>query len=532
MTVHLLDVLADQPFAEIGRPVRVLDDPARDVLVVAGDLGHTQWLGNGDGVSHYRVAVYDRSDLTCRQVAATGWRANDLAIHPSGRWVAVATGSYDGGYHFEGELIMIDLERGTSVSVLRAVREVVVVHWLDETRLHVELSPVHDDCAPEDLHDESFVLTASWGEVAPRSIELPAAPGGDVTATRTASDADTAHATLGAAAARTGRRWAVRRRVAVVAGRSDGSVLAAGEGVAAERWAPDGRTSPVWRRGAPVGAGCQLAPLTSTTVLTTVATPGPGGPATRGSEHDVLDVATGDVLASVRPGGPSISIVSCGSFGVLRGAAPFPGREPTAPALVVGPDGSTLARLDLPHFVRDAHWFDIVDAPAPLVLTDHGTRPHVERWVERVDLTPAGAATRRLFPLDWDAPRDRLLDGGPGAFVDDAQGEAVVHSATAHEHPNRQRRFLVRRTYPTGAVQWVTELPARVTGVATSDGVLAVTTADGRLLLVDALTGATVDDVELRVHGQPVVPLCVSAYGDGRLAVGLLDGRILRLRRE
>lgn len=533
MTVRLLDVLADQPFAEIGRPLHVLDDPAHSVVVAAGTLGHLQWFGYGVGGARERVGVYDRGDLTCLQLAAPRWPVNDVAIHPSGRWVAVAAGRYDGGYAFEGELLVLDLHRGTSTSVLDDRRQVCAVRWLDDARLSVELSPHHDDFAAwEDLVGESFEIEASWGEVTERSIDLSGTRGRQVPFTYPRSDSDAAGAALESAAARAGSSWALRRQVWSVAGREDGSVLAACEGVAAERWAPEGGAAPAWRRIATAGTGCQLAPLNGTTVLTTVETRAPAGDREaprRLSEHDVIAVATGDVLASVRPDVASVGVVASGRLGLLRPASNGEGRG-TPGSMVIDSDGATVARLGVSSYDLFNHWFDITGAPAPLILAGDEPHPHRDKWVARVDVTPDGPTTRRLFPLEWDSTRAEHLVGGPGAFVDDDHGPAVVHSVEVTAPRGPAGAFLVRRAYPHGTVRWTAELPGKATSADAADGVVAVTTVNGWLMLLDARTGDPVHAAELQVHDLPVVPLSVSAYGDGRLAVGLLDGRVMRLQ--
>ncbi|MFE4176854.1 hypothetical protein ACFRR7_33240 [Streptomyces sp. NPDC056909] len=41
-----------------------------------------------------------------------------MAFHPGPPLLAVGTGSYDGGYSFEGELLLLDLEAGTAASLI------------------------------------------------------------------------------------------------------------------------------------------------------------------------------------------------------------------------------------------------------------------------------------------------------------------------------------------------------------------------------------------------------------------------------
>ena len=177
------------------------------------------------------------------------------------------------------------------------------------------------------------------------------------------------------------------------------------------------------------------------------------------------------------------------------------------------------------------HWFDITRAPAPLILSGKGRHGHKDKWVARVDVGPDGPTTELLCPLDWQGPKQRHLFGGPGAFVDDDRGPAVLHCGEVHAPTGMYGPFVVRRSYPSGTAQWTADLPGAATDADEADGVLAVTTINGWLVLVDSITGEVLESVELQVGEVPVVPLSVSTYGLDLVAVGLLDGRILRLVR-
>ncbi|MCP6756782.1 hypothetical protein NL533_34670, partial [Klebsiella pneumoniae] len=59
------------------------------------------------------------------------WPINDLAFHPREPLLAVATGSYDGGWAFEGELVVWNWETGERAAPLGACREVDRCRFLD-----------------------------------------------------------------------------------------------------------------------------------------------------------------------------------------------------------------------------------------------------------------------------------------------------------------------------------------------------------------------------------------------------------------
>lgn len=533
MGTRIVDVLADQPFAEVGLPSHVVDDPAHGRLVVAGDLGDAIWFGYG-GASrpHVRVGVYDSTDLARHQVFALRRPVTDVAVHPSGALVAVGTGEYDGGYAFEGELVLLDLRRGTSTSVLRGGRQVCSVRWLDDVRLRVTLAPYDDDAADDwtGLVGESFDVEAPWADLGEDALDLSRTRGVPVPFVYPEPDVEAARAALAAAAERAGRAWELRRGVWSVVAQADGSVLAGCEGVAAELWGPSGGPGPRWRRTT-VGAGCQLTPLTTSTVLTTVelrATE-PEDVEPWRSAHEVIDVATGQVLTSLAPGGAAITASAPGSLVLLRPAAHIPARA--GDGLVADADGRSVGSVTLSAYDAVNHWFDVARAPAPLVLVGRAPKTYRNSWVARVEREADGPVLHRLFPLEWTGDKRRHLWSGPGVFVDDDHGPAIVHTGQVHSGSGRHAGFVVRRAYPDGAATWAADLTGAPTGADAADGVVAVTTVDGRLVLLDARTGAEVGSEVLHVDGLPVVPLSVSASGGGRIAVGLLDGRILRLQR-
>jgi len=78
----------------------------------------------------------------------TRWPTTAATFHPTLPVVTIGTGSYDGGYLYEGELLFLDLVTGSVVSLLERPREVRKIVWRDEQTLDLVLA------VPTDEHEE------------------------------------------------------------------------------------------------------------------------------------------------------------------------------------------------------------------------------------------------------------------------------------------------------------------------------------------------------------------------------------------
>nr|BFD88706.1 hypothetical protein KitaXyl93_00660 [Kitasatospora sp. Xyl93] len=209
-------VLGDRPFAEAGRPVLAVPDEGRGLLAVAGERG---FAGTAT------VGVYGTGDLGCRAVLRTRFPVRALAFHPGAPLVAVGTGRYDGGYLFEGELLLLDWETGATTSLIEDHfgREVLGLSWLDDRTLRVLMAPP-DDRKDRKAHVEGHVAVVrrpDWRAVAPRSLTAADLAGPRVPAPRP-DGSDDAHRALSALSP----DWEPRRHVLAVEELPDGAVLA------------------------------------------------------------------------------------------------------------------------------------------------------------------------------------------------------------------------------------------------------------------------------------------------------------------
>jgi hypothetical protein len=152
-------------FLGIGDPLLVVQDERRDLLAVAG----------GDKASPTTpVAVCRTRSFDRRASFASRFPVHAMAFHPSRPLLATGTGRYDGGYFFEGELLLLHLKTGVVVSLIEHEpgRQVLGLEWLDDQSLRVLMAPP-DDWRDEAAHGDGYVAVVhrrDWTAVPARSL--------------------------------------------------------------------------------------------------------------------------------------------------------------------------------------------------------------------------------------------------------------------------------------------------------------------------------------------------------------------------
>ena len=136
-------------FAQIGHPTAVFHSPDDRIVALCSEFPKLYWPGRATYGGHrlrYRLSLYNRNfDRRMGVFDLARYPINDVAFHPSQPLLAIATGSYDGGYSFEGDLWLWNWESGECLSLLGESREVVQCRFIDENRLAVILERRFDD---------------------------------------------------------------------------------------------------------------------------------------------------------------------------------------------------------------------------------------------------------------------------------------------------------------------------------------------------------------------------------------------------
>ncbi|TQJ55340.1 hypothetical protein [Streptomyces sp. SLBN-115] len=152
-------------FLGVGDPFLVVHDEQRGLLAVAGTDAHDRATP---------VAVHNSRSFVRRALIRSRFPVHALAFHPRSPLLAIGTGRYDGGYFFEGELLLLHLKTGVVASLIENGfgRQVLGLEWLDERSLRVLVAPP-DDWQDEAAHENGHVAVVDrvdWTAVPARSL--------------------------------------------------------------------------------------------------------------------------------------------------------------------------------------------------------------------------------------------------------------------------------------------------------------------------------------------------------------------------
>ncbi|MEU7653880.1 hypothetical protein AB0C41_17865 [Micromonospora taraxaci] len=530
MTLPEAWVLGAGPFREIGQPRVTATSPNGDLIAVGGGLGSAQWHGRtaSRGSGSHPLAVYRTDDLTCIHQVTSRWPAQSVAFHPTLPLVAFGTGSYDGGWSYEGELLLLDLTTGNAVSLLEHPRQVRQITWRGPETLDLVLA------IPCDADEQRFGTTSlacsisrdDWDRAAVGMLRMPY--GEKAVPEQPPTDTAAAVAAVSHLCRQRGQVWAARRGVWAVEGLADGRILTTLEGVGLECWS--GTTGQLLWQVPVDGTGYQIRVLPSgrtALVLTQAPRRYREGRWIRDPSVVLeIDLDDGAVRKTHKSSCPAVLVSRTDGSWALRDTD-HDRRSRTAGEVTFGPPADSATTIQLGRYDLFNHFFDIRYAPELLFLQGRRGEPWRGKWVVAVD-APTGRA-RRLFPLEWDASRGRHLFGGSGAYLDDTAGPALVHSGAVHDRAGLLpgNAFVLRRRYPTGEPQWIFTADREATALDADDTFVYVVFNSGELIVLKAEDGVVHVRQELRIAGRPVVPLSLARVGAGRLAIGTLDGQVL-----
>ncbi|MDZ5472231.1 hypothetical protein SM124_10775 [Bacillus sp. 31A1R] len=138
MNIQLEQIIGSTPFPGNGRMTGSYFCENKELISITSIFDLYGWevknIGNGSSSSvllKHRVTI-NQVD-TGKRIATldTKYEINEVSFHPSKPIVAIATGSYDGGYLYEGELLIWNYETNTTNRVFEENREVVSARFDD-----------------------------------------------------------------------------------------------------------------------------------------------------------------------------------------------------------------------------------------------------------------------------------------------------------------------------------------------------------------------------------------------------------------
>ena len=525
--------LTPSRFAEIGRPAGAYRRSEGAVVALVSDFEPFYWPARATYEGHqlrHRISLYS-ADLHTRLGVFDGARypINDVAFHPIQPVVAVATGAYDGGWSFEGELFLWNWETSQAVKVLSENRQVSRVRFRDADTLALLLRPRDDQEYGEDASFDTYIggtladlrafqelglregdtdpRISGFAPVDPESLQL--CPG-----SFKPEDFD--------------RQWRQelgttdfepRHRVWDVMWLGLDRLLAVHDRCHLESWSPTGRRERIIQGN---GHGVQLLRSAQTAFVHVLerahAFTGNNDRSTllEFRDEELVPVADFDhgVLFSVDRAGRFL----CRNTGDVM-------RKREQGDAVIDSSGRCLLARDLGHYDCFNHYLRIDGADELYFLRGTPATSHKSKVLCRID--PRGSVEECFR---WDT-EERHLMAGTACLL--SAGMLVRAYRVYDPNPLRFSACIEAQEMATGRRRWRRSVSALTTCLTPIEGhpwlIYALT--DGHVGVLHAETGDLAFETKLHRDGVSTVVLSMCALGD-RIAFGTMDGRLLLLRIE
>ncbi len=530
--LNLQTELTPQPFAETGRPAIGFQREDGQVLALCTDFELLYWPGRAIYEGHrlrYRISLYSRHfGRLLGLFDEARFPINDVAFHPTAPMIAIGTGSYDGGYMFEGDLWIWNWETGETRNLLAESRDVVQCRFVDENRLAVTLRPrfeeefegeendAFDTCVGliiDDFRDASntgYKLPQGEGDrrlinlvpLDPMSLGFPAPPM-HFNERRQRFDA-----VLGDSANYEERarawdvHWLTNERIALVH-----------DNCHVEVWNVNGEREV---KQAGEGFGVQIVGGTNGPLIHVIRR---ANYLEKTSDRSTLYRLVSTGLEKIRSFDRAI-VLSTDDKGNLL--CRDPGDLQRKRARLDQVFSGELTRVfagDLGHYDCFNHFIRLDGGDGLYFLQGTPASSHEHKRLCRFN--PDGSTT---FVLEWDDAESHLMHGsgcwGPNG--------SLLRSFSVYDPRPGQASIKIQRCdVATGRALWTTEVSAIVTSmVMIGEDALAYVLTDGKLGLLSVADGRVQFQAGVKVGDAPSVATALAANGS-RLAVGTIDARLL-----
>lgn len=515
-------------FGEVGRPYRVRRSDDGRMVALCSAFDHLYWPGRAIYAGHTlrnRVSLYagDFENLVAVFDGAH-FPINDIAFHPFEPWLAIATGSYDGGYLFEGDLLLWNWQSGECRSLLAESREVVCCRFVTPNRLAVVLRPRDEEEYGDNDAFTTYVgvvlddlrpareLGLRPGEGDPRLVNLgPSDPG------RLGFHMG-AHSVSGLCAEDRqhleGLGFEERHRIWDVAWLDAERIAAVHDGCHLEICGLQGHCEAFVHGD---GHGVQLLRQPNGWLVHVVQR---GNLLTGHPDRSTVFALQGSSLVKwcQFENACSLSVDRQGRIlardtgGLRRGRA----RRDR----VLAPSGKAIRETDLGHYDCFNHYVRLDGGDELYFLRGSPPSSHQAKRLCSIDLT--GTIRERMT---WDDQGERLMDGcaafGP-------RGSLLRAYRVYNPSPRTTKGAVELYSLSAGRALWRLGLDADVTCLVTTanaqHAIFALT--DGQCGVINVADGQILHDEHLVVDCIPTVATALAIDGQ-RLLVGTIDGRLL-----
>lgn len=537
VALKIKNIIADTCFGEIGRPTGIYWSKDRRILAIASSLDWLQWSGRDLNTKlkfHHRVGLYDAA--TCQLIGVFDklkYPVNHIDFHPEESLIAIATGAYDGGYCFEGELLLWDFKNDRSYKPLRENREVTTCQFSrDGRQLYFVLRPPCEEDEEGNSLEETFYTYASqqyFESLFLESIKEITMREAGISEAYTIQNE--AHITeiLSQLALENALAYEKRWHVWDVCMLKDNAILATSAINYLEHWSVDGRLQsaiPAQEKARAV----EILELPETDAYLINVEQRSINPIQSNTVGYQWHMKTHELKEWIKRDYP-ISVSANKDLDLLaREVFRFPKDKNKTLDFIIHADGSLSSDLNLGHYDLINHYLRIKDAPHLYFIQGTPASSHEQKWI--CQLTAANQQYERLFPLEWDTKRKAHMFSDGGCYCEDSQGQALILAVRFYA-PNpsalpKDHALVMRRKLPHGEVLWKQGFDSQITSILWIEehNLILLALTQGKLCILSADEGQLLSVEEVKIHGVQSVIMSMS-YHHNNLVAGTIDGRII-----
>ena len=515
-------------FAQIGHPTAAFHSQDDRIVALCSEFPTLYWPGRSTYGGHrlqYRLSLYNRNlDRRMGAFDLARYPINDVAFHPSQPLLAIATGSYDGGYSFGGDLWLWNWESGECLSLLGESREVVQCRFIDENRLAVILERRFDDefhrddlyvgLIIDDFRDASEAGYRSNGfDPDPRLANLMPMRFKALEKELGFTDSFVLFSKQRQQCLEILREtgdYEERARVWDLLWLSDRQIGLVHDNCYLEIWNLEGKREYV-QSG--VGFGVQILDSPSKPLVHVLRR----GNHLEGTEtRSTLYRLTTKGLQALREFDRAVVLSTDKAGNLLCRETGCFSRKRKRMDRLMNPDLQEILSGDLGHYDGHNHYIRLDGGDGLYFLRGTPGSPHHNKKLCRID--PNGFVDTIM---DWDG--DLHLTNSIACWAPENTLIRAFYTYGREEPENRIQRCDLK----TGQTLWTYSVTAMVTSMAiVGSSVLVYTLTDGFLGLLSIADGMPLEEECLTVDGISTVAMSLAVRGD-RLAVGTIDGRLL-----
>ncbi len=150
------EISNDTAFKEVTKPYHLFVNDAKGLIAIPNSY-HTQWSAREVSIYGEHIHLYSKDNLELINfIESLEYPVNDIAFHPGLPFLLVATGNYDGGAYYEGNLFCWNYEENKITKLINDNREFTKCKFLENGRMiAIEVSPA-DDLYENELKIETY----------------------------------------------------------------------------------------------------------------------------------------------------------------------------------------------------------------------------------------------------------------------------------------------------------------------------------------------------------------------------------------